>query len=141
MTRKLLVIFDPFKNVSSGFQPASNIGGSLRVMDFTDDNGLRGSKDPFTAPQDRRLRALHIDLDYTWQRVLAPKRVQSDGFDFDSGFTGGEIVFRDGSAIHTRLKAGSLKFDAPISEPSRFGNNSKSVELISRRVLFNASKV
>jgi hypothetical protein len=41
------------------------------MMDFADDNGLRVSKDLFTAPQDRRLRAFHIDLGYTWQRVFA----------------------------------------------------------------------
>src|SRR3984893_14421040 len=141
MTWKSLIAFDPFKNVPSGLQPTSNLGCSLRMMDFTDHHGLRGSKNLFTAPQDRRLRAFDIDLDYTWQRVLAPKRVQSDGFDFYRGFAADEIVVRDRSAIHTRLKTGSLKFHAPISEPSRFGNNSKGVEAISRRVLFDAPNV
>jgi hypothetical protein len=70
-------------------QPAGYVGGSLLVMDFTDEEWLCRPKDSFTAPQDSGFRTFHINLDQAWQRVLLTDSVQCGRLNFDRGFPDG----------------------------------------------------
>src|SRR5580693_96259 len=95
--------FKPLELIASRQQPALDVGGSLLVMDFADDEGLCGSEDFFAALQDGRFGTFDINLDQAGQGVLPSNSIQSDGLDFDCGYFGGR-VFQKNAPIHTGLK-------------------------------------
>ena len=90
MARKFRRVFDPLAHVALSQQPASNIGGGLRVVNFADEERLRGLEDFFAALQDGGFEAFDIDLDQTGQGVLPRNGVQSDGVDLNWGFRGAD---------------------------------------------------
>src|SRR6266478_3216064 len=141
MARKLCRAFEPVEHIAPRPQPFGNVGGSLFVMNFADEKGLRGPEDFFAAMQDGRLRTFDIDLDQAGQVVLPCNSVQSNGFDFDCGFFGSGRVFQKNAAIHAGLKTSSLKTQAPDCGAHCFRNNLYRIELIARSVLSDASDV
>ena len=86
------------------------------MMNFADEEGLRGPEDFFAALQDSRFGTFDIDLDQAGQRVLPRNSVQSDGFDFDCGSFLGR-AFHKNATIHAGLKTRSLKTQAPNTGP------------------------
>jgi hypothetical protein len=75
MTRKFRRTFEPSKLIAPLYQPASNVGRGLLVMNFADEKRLRGLENLFTAPQDGCFGAFDIDLDQAGQGVLARNSV------------------------------------------------------------------
>src|SRR6266481_6601469 len=140
MTRKFCRTFEPLKLIAPLQQPAGNVGGSLLVMNLTDEGGLRGPKDFFAALQYGRFGTFDIDLDQAGQRVLPRNSVQSGGFDFDCGpFLG--RAFHKHATIHAGLETRSLKTQTAIGGRYRLRNNPYRVKLIARSVFFDASNV
>ena len=111
------------------------------MMNFANEEGLRGPEYFFAALQDGRFGAFDIDLYQAGQGVLPSNSVESDGFDFDCKFFCGGRGFHKYATIHAGLKTGSLKAQAPDCGPYCFRNNPYRIELIAKSVLFNASNV
>jgi hypothetical protein len=141
VARKARCVFEPLAHIAPRQKPARNVGRSLLVMNFTDEEGLRGPEDFLATLQDGRFEAFDIDLDQTGQDVLARNGVQSDGVDFDCGFLGDGRIFDKSATVHAGLKAGSLKTQTAISGRYCLRNNAYRVEVIASNVFFDASNI
>src|SRR5258708_3812145 len=141
MARISCRIIEPLERITPLQQPAGNVGGSLLVMNFAHEPGLRGTEDSFTALQDGRFGPLDIDLDQARQSVLPRNSVESDGFHFNSGSFGDGRVLDKDAPVHAGVKTGSLKAQTAISGRYCLRNNPYRVESIASDVFFDASNV
>src|SRR5258708_34921088 len=115
MARISCRIIEPLERITPLQQPAANVGGSLLVMNFAHEPGLRGTEDFFTPLQDGRFGPFDIDLDQARESVLSRNSVEGDGFDFNRGSFSDGDVFHKNASVHAGVKTGSLKTQTVIS--------------------------